>query len=137
MIHSDSHSKRSDEGQAILEFIAVSVVLLVPVAWGMVGVAKVQSADHAMTNAARQAARAFVMSSSPALARARAHKAAEIASEPFDADPSLRIECRPSCLVPGGEVTVTARTTVSVPGPWSWRVPVSGRSTMPVDQWRA
>jgi Flp pilus assembly protein TadG len=76
----------SDEGNAIIEFVFVAVLVLVPLVYLIVAVAVVQRSRLATTNAARDVGRAVATSDRLAEAPARAQAALRIAL----ADQALR-----------------------------------------------
>lgn len=69
----------SDRGSAIVEFIFVAVVVMVPLVYLLVAVAAVQRAQLAVSQAAREAGRAFATSASTAQASERVSAAIRIA----------------------------------------------------------
>lgn len=136
---------RDDRGSAVLEFIVVGVLILIPMAYLVLSVMRVQAAVFASTQAVREAGRAFVTADSVPRAQVRAVTAARIAfvdqgfTLPGDA---LTVRCRPTaCLTPGGAVDVEARW--SVPLPWLpatlgdvAAVPITAVHSVPVDAYR-
>lgn len=134
-----------ETGTAVVEFIVVAVLLLVPFAYGIVSVMRVQAASEATVQAAREAGRAFVTSDNPVQGRNRAAAAAHLAfaDQGFDvpAD-AMRITCAASdCLAPGSAVTVHLDWRVSLP--WvptglaaSAEVPIAAEHVVPVDVYR-
>jgi Flp pilus assembly protein TadG len=69
----------SDEGNAIIEFVFVAVLVLVPLVYLIVAVAVVQRSRLATTNAARDVGRAVATSDRLVEAQARAQAALRIA----------------------------------------------------------
>lgn len=67
-----------DEGNAIIEFVFVAVLVLVPLIYLVVAVAAVQRVRLATTNAARDVGRAVATSDTPAEASVRAQAALRI-----------------------------------------------------------
>lgn len=68
-----------DDGNAILEFVFVAVLLLVPLVYFIAAVASVQRSQLAVTQAARNAGRAFATSDTAAEANGRARAAVRLA----------------------------------------------------------
>lgn len=138
-----------DDGSALVEFLGVTLVLLVPVAYLVLVLGRVQAATFAVEGAAREAARAFVLADDADEGVARATTAVGVAftDQGFDDDPSaaLRLRCSDEpCLTPGAEVVATVEVLVPLPFvPASVRdvvpleVPVSAERVAPVDQYRA
>jgi Flp pilus assembly protein TadG len=110
---------RLDEGNAIIEFLYLAVLLMVPLVYVLLSVFAVQRATYATSSAAREAGRVFATSSDVSEADARAATAARIvlADSGLDAaDVDLRVNCssRP-CLAPGSRVEVRIRYDVALP----------------------
>lgn len=111
---------RGDDGSALVEFVALAVLLLVPLVHVVLAVASVQRTSYAASSAVREAARAYVTSDSPAQARTRAVAAARLAlADHGVALPrrALHLTCLDGpCLSPGGRVSVSLRLVVALPG---------------------
>jgi Flp pilus assembly protein TadG len=60
-----------DAGSAIIEFVFVAVIVMVPLVYLVVAVAAVQRSQLGVAQAAREAGRAFATSSGPAEAQVR------------------------------------------------------------------
>ncbi|OLT54374.1 pilus assembly protein TadE [Cellulosimicrobium sp. CUA-896] len=144
-----SSPEPGERGNAVVEFLGVALVLLLPLLYLVLTVGRVQAATFAVEGAAREAARAFVTAPSSAEARARAGAAVAIALEDqgFDEGPSdtLTVACSTSpCLEPGSDVAAHVRLDVPLPlvpafvrdaVPLS--VPVESRFVAEVDQYAA
>ncbi len=95
-------------GSAMIEFMLFGVLLLVPMTLGLADVANYYSVLMAGENAAREAARAFVLTSTAreANAESRAMAITVLAdSRARYRNFNLRIECSASpCLTPGASV---------------------------------
>ena len=137
----------SDRGSAIVEFIALGVGVLVPLAYIVLAAAGVQAAVFASTQAVREAGRAFVSASTTGEAQARAQGAARLAFDDHGLDlppDALTVSCPGGpCLSPGATVTVELSWRVPVPwlpeslaGPAPGLVPVHVRHVVPVDDYR-
>lgn len=138
-----------DDGNALVEFLALSFVLLIPVAYLVLTLGRLQAAVFATEAAARGAARVYVTSAQADLAGGRALTATDLAldDQGFDDDPgqALTVTCTSTpCLRPGGQVT--AQVTVQVPLPFvpafvrdrvPLTVPVTAARTAVVDEYRA
>lgn len=151
------HDLGSDEGGAIVEFLGVTLLLLVPLAYLVVALSGIQAGTYAVEVSAREAARGAVVAGVRALddgrtlpqamraAEARARAVAELAMEDFGfgdrASYDLRLTCSSTpCLRPGSLVRADVELTVRLPGmPASigGRIPlaasVSSSATSPVD----
>lgn len=137
-----------DRGSAIVEFLGVALVLLVPVVYLVLVLARMQSAAFAVDGAAREAARAFVTAPDLSAAASRAVAAAAIALDDQGLDPdvapgAVAIACTADpCLTPGTLVTATVELDVTLPGVPDWlggvvplAVPVSATATATVDDY--
>lgn len=135
----------SDRGSAVTEFIVIVALLLVPLAYALMSVMRVQAASAATTQAVREAGRAFVTADSESQGRhdARAAAAIAFADQGFELpNEAMRIDCDPRpCLTPGGAVTVTVDWSVSLP--WvptaigeQVSLPITARHDVPVDAYR-
>ena len=116
----------------------LGVGLLVPLLYGVLSVMAVQSASFAATAAAREAARAYVMSDTPAQGLARARAATRLVlGDAGVSSPGPTVRCVGGCLVPGSRVDVAVRVVVPLPlldGPG---ITVTGQESMPVDRYRS
>ncbi len=106
-----------DEGRAIIEFIFLGLLLLLPLVYLVLAAARVQAGAFSVSLAGREAARAFVTAASEAEAQERAHTAAALAFEDFAFEAGdVRVSCDATpCLRPGGSVTAVATITVPLP----------------------
>jgi hypothetical protein len=110
--------RRRDDGRAIVEFLVVGLLLLVPVVYFIVTLSRVQAAAFAVSTASREAGRAFTTAATEDEAYARAQAAARISFEDFDfgADGGVQLRCDGSpCLRPEGRVESVATVTVRLP----------------------
>ena len=137
--------RTDDRGSAVLEFIVVGLLVLIPIAYLVLSVMRVQAAVFASTQAVPEAGRAFVTAESVPRAQQRAMSAARLAfADQGFALPAraLTVRCRPSaCLSPGGAVDIEA--SWDVPLPWLpatfgevASVPITATHTVPVDTYR-
>lgn len=119
-----------DSGSIIVEYVWLAILMLVPLVYLVLCVARVQAGSYAVSQAARESSRVFIASDDGATAGTRAQAAAAIAFEDqgFGGAGRVDITCsaRP-CLTP--EQTVTSRATVSVPLPF---VPGFVRGVVPL-----
>ena len=110
-----------EAGSASLEFVALGVLLLVPLVYLMVAMAAIQAGALAVEGAARQAARVFVQGDDLRDARAAATRAVAFALADHGVDPSsaaVALTCTPDpdrCLTRRGFVTVTIDVSVPLP----------------------
>jgi len=136
-----------DDGNAIVEFVYLAVLLMVPLTYVLLTVFRVQAAAYAVSSAAREAGRVYATSQSQEAAGPRAYAAASIVMQDSNLTfPSrdLRISCSSiPCLTPGSQVDVVI--DFQVPLPWLPRlfdgrsaasVGVSGRHLEVVDRYR-
>jgi hypothetical protein len=119
-------NRDGDAGNAIVEFVFVAVIVMVPLVYLIAAVATVQRSTLAVSQAARDAGRAFATSESAAEARTRVGVAVRIALDnlglPDDVD--LRyVAAGASCDAPeitpqlaaGAEFTVCVIRRVELP----------------------
>jgi hypothetical protein len=97
------------------------VLLLVPLVYLVLTLARIQAAAFAVDGAARAAARAFARADDEATGRARALTAVRLGlrDQGFDDDPTAagQLTCSSSpCLTPGGRVRVRVSVQVVLPG---------------------
>jgi hypothetical protein len=121
---------RDDTGSAALEFFAGAIVLLLPCVYAVLSFGAIESAQFAVTGAARHAARVYVEHSSPASAMNVARRSAIVSlteQAPQAQSPRVTFSCRGGCLVSGGSVTV--RVAVRVPLPFLPQWPAVRRFT--------
>ena len=116
---------RGDRGSALVEFVLVIIVMLVPVTFAAAEVFRAHAASNATRLAAAEAARAFAGADTDAQAGRRARTAAELALgaagvETRSALVTWRCSQRP-CLTPGGRVRVTVAASAPL-----HRIPVVG-----------
>lgn len=106
-----------DDGSAIVEFTYLAVLLMVPLVYLLLAVFTVQSAAFGVTEAARQAGRAFVAADSAAQGTARATAAARLALEDqgVDADVVPTITCTSSAGGRCAQVRVVVTHVVHLP----------------------
>lgn len=120
-----------DRGSATVEFVALTLILLVPVLYLGVSMARVQAGAFAAEAAAYSAGRAAVVAglasldagASDANARAAAADAARLAAtttaEDFGFPPDaaeVTVTCGDECLAPGTAVTAQVSIEVDLPG---------------------
>ncbi|WP_258726470.1 pilus assembly protein [Cellulomonas sp. NS3] len=140
----------AEEGSAVVEFLALTLVLLLPVLYLVLVLGRVQAATFAAEGAAREAARSYVRADDALLGQQRALASVGLAlrDQGFDeVDPaaalSLSCSSRP-CLAPGSDVATSVTVDVALPFvpplvqsvvPLS--VPVVGHHVAAVDTFRA
>jgi hypothetical protein len=122
----------------VLEVLVLGVGLLVPLLYAVISVMAVQSASYAATSAAREAARAYVTSATPAQGASRARVATRLVlADAGVAAVTPRVTCVGGCLVPGSRVDVRVSVGLALPLlPGGPTVTVVGEESMPVDRYR-
>lgn len=109
---------RADQGRAIVEFVFLGVLMIVPLIYLVLILGRVQAAAYSVATAAREAGRAYTTAANESDAAGRAQAAARIsfADFGFDSGTSVRVECDGSpCLRSDGRVSVTASIVVQLP----------------------
>ncbi len=115
-----------DEGSAVVEFLGVALVLLVPLVYLVLTLGRLQAAAFAVDGAAREAVRAVTSAASldsptgaemPAGARAVAAVGIALADQGLDVDPAaaLVLDCAEGCTAPGSAVAATIQVQVELP----------------------
>lgn len=107
---------RGDDGNAMLEFVYLSILLMVPLVYILTTVFQVQRAAFGVTEAARQAGRAYATADSADAGAARAQAAARIAlrDQGIDLSEPLQVVASDG-VAPGSEVRVVVRHRVVLP----------------------
>lgn len=136
-----------DDGSAIVEFLGVALILLVPVVYLVLVLGQLQAASFAVDGAAREAVRAVVTADDAEAAAQRAVAAVDLALgdqgvgvDAMGAADALTVECDAACLDPGTTVTAHVAIEVALPGVPGWlqdavplSVPVTASATGVVD----
>ncbi len=112
------------QGSAVVEFVFLAVLLMVPVAYLILTVGALQCGSYAVVGAADQAAKVYVLQPDAGAARQAAEAAVAMAVADMGFDPAaatLAITCDGGCLTPG--VMVRARVSLSVELPLVGGIP--------------
>jgi len=130
-----------------VEFVVAGLLMLVPLVYLVLALSAVQAAAFATEGSARQAARAYVRSASPADATAAAGRAVRIGLADYGLDAAsadVSVVCAPEpgrCLSRRGTVAVTVRVAVPLPllpqavsASTPLAVPVEGRAVQAVSR---
>ncbi|AXT85690.1 hypothetical protein C6I20_11145 [Aeromicrobium sp. A1-2] len=138
---------RESDGTATIEFIWLSLLLLVPFVYVLVAVFDTQRASYGVSTASRAAARAFLQAPDVASGERRARLAARVALDDQGlTGANVRISCLPTpadCLRPGSSVRIVVRTTRPLPltpsalGPQLGGITVDSTHTEPYGSFRA
>jgi hypothetical protein len=118
-------------GSAVIEFVFLAVLMLVPLVYLVMVLARLQAGSYAASAAVREAGRAFVTAAEADEAVARAEAAARIAFEDqgFGGDGTLTTACDGDpCLRPEGRITMEATLVVPLP-----LVPAFARDVVPLE----
>lgn len=133
----------TDTGNIIVEFIGITIALLVPLSIIASSSAMVANAYLSTDVSARTAARAYVLSSSDASGTRAANSVANLISHDLDSQKlagPIKVSCTKNpCLSPGGFVTVRVSKEVKLNLPralGSRSVVVSSQHTAVVDELR-
>jgi Flp pilus assembly protein TadG len=119
-------NRRRDDGSAVVEFVFIALIAMVPLVYLIAAVATVQRASLAVTEAARDAGRAFATSDSAAAAPVRVAAAVRLAlaDQGLPDDATVRFvaagaRCDDPAITPrfapGAEFTVCVSRTVRLP----------------------
>lgn len=108
-----------EEGSAVIEFIALGTLLLIPAVWLLVAVAEIQAASYAAVGSADQAAKMYTAGDvSPAELAARSEAAVATTLRDFGIAPEraqVSQDCLGECSTAGAVVTYTVEIRVPVP----------------------
>jgi Flp pilus assembly protein TadG len=127
-----------DDGAAVVEFVVLVVLVIVPIAYVVIAAMSVQSAAYAVTQAARESARAFTQADSLADARSAARMATRMALRDQGVTVrgnELQIDCVGACVSVSTRVRLPflpeslADSTVGA-------VPVSAEHVAVIDDYR-
>ena len=138
---------RGEHGSAVIEFVWLAILLLVPLLYVVLAAFETQRAAYAASAAARSAGRAFVTAPDQASGYARARAAVRLAyaDQGLDSTPAFRITCRPDphhCLTPGSVVRAEVHSSVALPlmpaalGPNTPRIAVDSEHQAPYGTFR-
>lgn len=113
--------RRGEDGSALVEFVWLAVVLLVPVVWILLSVFEVQRGAFAVTAAARAAGRAYALAPDDETGYARAVAVANRTIEDQGAD-TMPVQVEVTCTTGPGNchdgtsvITVTITSGVQLP----------------------
>jgi Flp pilus assembly protein TadG len=114
-------ASQGDEGSALVEFVFLAVLMLVPIVYLIVALGRIQAGALAVEQGTREAGRAFVTAPDETIGTARAQAAGRLAYAdqgfPAPAPRQLRVECTATpCLSANARVTVHGELTVVLPG---------------------
>jgi hypothetical protein len=138
-----------ERGSATIEFIAVGLLLLVPLVYGVITLGRIQAATFAADGSAREAARAFVTATDEDDGRRRAAIAVRLGLRDAgfaERDGTVEVSCETptACLAPGSQVRFRVEVRVALPGvpgfvdrALSTGVTVRAEQVAVVDQFRA
>lgn len=124
-------NRHDDEGAAMLEFIALSLLLLIPLIYLVVTLSRIQAGAFAAESAASEASRTLVVtgvhelesgaSRSAAMSQGsqRAQAAVGLVAADFgfsSEEAALILACEGTCLEPGTNATAEVTIQVALPG---------------------
>ena len=134
-----------DSGTAVVEFVFLAVLLLVPLSYIVLAVFSVQRAAFAVTAATREAGRAYVTTTDgDPMARAQGAAALALRDQGLNLPAGgVRVSCDGDCTSPGTAVHMSLDYTVALPmvpralgGHPIGAMAVRGRHTEWVDEFR-
>jgi len=112
-------SHRNETGSASVEFIGLSVILLIPAIYLLITISQLQAAGYAAVAASDQAAKTIGHSTNDETAERRALETVHLTAQDYELDPSgtsMTIECSNSdCTAPGTRITVHVSVDVPLP----------------------
>lgn len=111
--------QRSEQGSAVVEFLALAVMLLIPAVWFLLAVSQIQAATYAAAGAAGQAARVYAGSeASPQVRAERSEAAVGAVLADFGLEPeqaTVSRTCSPDCEQPGALVSYAVDIRIPLP----------------------
>ena len=116
-----ANSDHDEDGNAVVEFIWVGILLLIPMVWIVMSVFEVQRGAFGTSAAARSAARAYALAPTDAIGEARARDAARraLADQGLEGSPlTVRVSCTPlprNCHSGTSVITVRIDSRVELP----------------------
>jgi Flp pilus assembly protein TadG len=136
-----------EEGSALIEFVGLGVLLLLPLLYLLLSVFSVQRAAFAVTQAAREAGRAYATAPSSALAGERANYAAQLAMQSQGVKSGVSVRYAPAgsgcgaagdgvaSLRAGARFVVCVRTRAQLP--LGGVITVNGQYAVSIDSYRS
>ena len=88
--------RRREHGTATVEFVWLTILLLVPFVYVLIAVFDTQRASYAVSTASRSAARAYLQAADPAAGEQQARAAARVALDDQRVDADVLVTCVPS-----------------------------------------
>ncbi|WP_340540434.1 TadE/TadG family type IV pilus assembly protein [Nocardioides sp. GXZ039] len=140
--------RRDERGTALVEFVWLGILLLIPLVWMVISLFEVQSGAFAATTAARSAGRAYALAPTDAQGEVAARQAARQAldDQGLDGVPvSVKISCTPfpsQCHSGTSVITVRVETAVTLPlvpdvfGSGRPRFALDATHTVPIGQYQ-
>lgn len=117
--HLSGADDHAEQGSAIIEFLALGTLLLIPTVWFLLAVAEVQAASYAAVGAADQAAKMYTAGDAdPGERSARSEAAVSAALADFGISPDqgeFSRTCSADCEIEGSLVGYTVQIHVPVP----------------------
>lgn len=112
--------RTEEDGGAIVEFLGVSLVLLLPLVYLVLTLGQVQAAAFAAEAAARESGRVLSQGHDLPTSLNRAHHAVRLAFEDHgivvDPAAALSVDCEHDpCLTPGGQLHIEVTAVVGLP----------------------
>jgi Flp pilus assembly protein TadG len=136
----------SEEGSALIEFVGLGVLLLLPLLYLLLSVFSVQRAAFAVTQAAREAGRAYATAPNSSLAGERANYAAQLALQSQGVSAAVSVRYAPAgsgcsaagdgagSLKAGSRFVVCVRTEAQLP--LGGVITVNGQYAVSIDRYR-
>lgn len=110
----NTNQRNTDQGNVVVEFVATTIIFLVPIAYIAIAALQVATSYIEVQNAARAGARVFVTSANESLARTQASKAiGSVTGNPSTNSTKFICEFQP-CLTPEALVTVEVKKLVNL-----------------------
>lgn len=112
-------SPQHDDGSATVEFIGLTLILLIPAIYLLLTISQLQAAGYAAVAAADQAAKTIGVGQNNQAAQYRAQETVHLTVESYRLDPDateISIQCsNDDCTTPGTRVSVHVTIDVRLP----------------------
>lgn len=138
------HRLRREDGSASLEFLGIGILLLIPIAYGMLTLVQLEQAMFAVELAARNGARSLVAEAQPTLTGSYAAEQigwalSDQGLEPNTAQLTMTCAPNPDCSVLGDTLTLAVGLDVELPfmPDGVLTVPVEANATFPRERFES
>lgn len=112
-------SPQHDDGSATVEFIGLTLILLIPAIYLLLTISQLQAAGYAVVAASDQAAKTVGFHQDSSIAQSRAYETVSLTVTSYSLDPEAvetSIQCsNADCTTPGTRISVHVAVDVRLP----------------------